>query len=119
MTIPYVVIAGLVIGVVSGLIGVGGGILIVPALVFGLDMTQHRAQGTSLAALLLPIGIFATWEYYKAGNVDFKVAMILAPMLAIGAYFGAIAANHMSALAVRRSFAVLLVFVAIRLFLKK
>lgn len=119
MTIVFVVIAGLVIGVVSGLVGVGGGILIVPALVLGLDMTQHRAQGTSLAALLLPIGIFAAWEYYKAGNVDIKIAMILAPMIAIGAYFGAVLANQLSAQIVRRSFAVLLVFVALRLFLKK
>jgi uncharacterized protein len=119
MEILPVLIVGVLAGLLSGLIGIGGGILIVPGLIFGLGMTQHRAQGTSLAALLLPIGIFATLEYYKAGNVDFKVALILAVTIAICAYFGALLANHLSELVVRRIFAVVLVIVALKLFLKK
>lgn len=118
MTIIFVVIGGLFIGVVSGLVGIGGGILIVPALVWGLNFSQHRAQGTSLVALLLPVGAFACWEYYKAGNVDFKIGLILALMLAIGAYFGALLAQHLSEAVLRRIFAVLLVFAAARLFFK-
>lgn len=119
MTEVFVLLAGLLIGVLSGMVGIGGGALIVPALVMGMGMTQHKAQGTSLAALLLPIGAFATWEYYKAGNVDVKIALMLAVTIAIGAYFGAIAAHNMSGLAVRRCFAVLLIFIALRLFFKK
>jgi hypothetical protein len=119
MDIIAVLIVGVLAGVLSGLIGIGGGILIVPGLVYGLSMTQHRAQGTSLAALLLPIGALAAWEYYKAGNVDLKVALVLAITIAISAYFGARLANHLSELVVRRIFATVLVVVAIRLFLKK
>jgi uncharacterized protein len=114
-----VLIVGILAGVLSGLIGIGGGIIIVPGLVLALGMTQHKAQGTSIAALLLPIGIFAAWEYYKAGNVDFKVAMILAVTIAVFAYFGAMLANHLSPLAMRRIFAGVLVVVAVKLFLKK
>jgi uncharacterized membrane protein YfcA len=119
MTIALVVLGGLLIGVVSGLIGIGGGILIVPMLVYFLEMGQKKAQGTSLAALLLPIGIFAAWEYYKAGNVDIRVALILAGTIAVGAWFGAMFAQHISDLALRRGFAALLIFAAIRLFFKK
>jgi hypothetical protein len=119
MTILPVLIVGVLAGLLSGLIGIGGGILIVPGLVFGLGMTQHRAQGTSLAALLLPIGALATWEYYKAGNVDLKVALILAVTIAVSAYFGARLANHLSEVVVRRIFATVLVIGAVRLFLKK
>jgi uncharacterized membrane protein YfcA len=119
MTTGLVVLGGLLIGVVSGLIGIGGGILIVPMLVYFLDMGQKRAQGTSLAALLLPIGIFAAWEYYKAGNVDIRIALILAGTIAIGAWFGAMFAQQISESALRRGFAVLLVFAALRLFFKK
>jgi hypothetical protein len=118
MTMVFVVLIGLLIGVVSGMVGIGGGILIVPALVWGLHFTQHKAQGTSLVALLLPVGAFACWEYYKAGNVDLKIGLVLALMLAIGAYFGAVMAQHVSEVVLRRSFAVLLVFAAARLFFK-
>lgn len=119
MEIVLVLIVGILAGLLSGLIGIGGGILIVPGLVFGMGMSQHRAQGTSLAALLLPIGIFATMEYYKAGNVDIKIALILAVCIAVFAYFGAQLANHLSEVAVRRIFACVLVAVAIKLFLEK
>ena len=118
MTMVLVVVAGLLIGVVSGLVGIGGGILMVPFMVWGLHFSQHKAQGTSLVALLLPVGALACWEYYKAGNVDLKVGLVLALMLAIGAYFGALLAQHISEVVLRRSFAVLLVFAAARLFFK-
>jgi hypothetical protein len=118
MTMVFVVVAGLLIGVVSGMVGIGGGILMVPAMVWGLHFSQHKAQGTSLVALLLPVGAFACWEYYKAGNVDLKIGLILAVTLAIGSYFGAIIAQHTSEIALRRGFAVLLAFAAVRLFFK-
>src|SRR6185436_9225132 len=76
-TIALLVVVGLAAGVLSGLVGVGGGIIIVPALVFFLGFNQLQAQGTSLGLLLLPVGIFAVINYYKAGNIDLKVVGIM------------------------------------------
>jgi uncharacterized protein len=89
------VIIGIFGGVTSGLFGVGGGIVIVPALIYWAGFSQHKATGTSLAVLLLPIGLAATLEYYRNGNVDLKAAMILAAAMVIGAWGGAILANQM------------------------
>jgi hypothetical protein len=75
-------LVGLVVGMVSGVVGIGGGILFVPALVWLLGMNQHRAQGTSLGALLLPVGALAFWEYYRKGNADLRVALLSADTLA-------------------------------------
>jgi uncharacterized membrane protein YfcA len=72
------ILIGLVTGVLSGLIGLGGGLLIVPALVYVFRMSQHEAQGTSLATLLLPIGLLGFLEYYRRGEVDLRIAMLLA-----------------------------------------
>ena len=69
---------GAVIGIISGMIGIGGGAFLIPALIFFYGMSQKTAQGTSVATLLLPIGIFAFWTYYKAGHVDLKLAMLIA-----------------------------------------
>src|SRR2546430_17678153 len=109
---------GCAAGVLSGLIGIGGGVLIVPALVYLFGMNQHKAQGTSLGALLLPIGALAFWEYYKAGNVDVKAAIIIAVTFTIGGYFGGRFAQHISEPVLRRIFAVLLIGVAIRMLTK-
>ena len=109
---------GLLVGVLAGLVGIGGGIVIVPALVYFGGMTQHKAQGTSLGALLLPIGVLAFWEYYKAGNVDLKVAIILAVTITIGGYFGGRYAQQISEPMLRKIFAVVLILAAIRMLLK-
>jgi uncharacterized membrane protein YfcA len=109
---------GVFIGIVSGLVGIGGGALLIPALVLGYGMTQHRAQGTSLATLLLPIGIFAFWKYYKAGDVDLKLALLVAIGFAAGGYIGGALAIHLSDLILRRSFAVLLIVIAVRMLFK-
>jgi uncharacterized membrane protein YfcA len=66
---------GLLVGILSGIVGIGGGILIVPVLFYFFHMSQHKAQGTSLAALLAPVGALAFWEYYRAGNVDLKAGL--------------------------------------------
>jgi uncharacterized protein len=89
------VIIGMFGGVTSGLFGVGGGIVIVPALIYWAGFSQHKATGTSLAVLLLPIGLAATLEYYRKGNVDLKAAIILAATMVIGAWGGAVLANQM------------------------
>src|ERR1700686_2258912 len=99
------ILIGIITGVVSGLIGLGGGIFIVPALVYGFKMSQHEAQGTSLAALLLPIGLFGFWEYYRHGHVDLRVAPFLAFGFAVGAYVGGRWAQAIPDLLLRRVFA--------------
>jgi uncharacterized membrane protein YfcA len=109
---------GVFIGVVSGLVGIGGGALLIPALVFGYGMTQHKAQGTSLAMLLLPTGIFAFWKYYQAGEVDLRLAILVAIGFALGGWIGGSWAVHISELALRRGFAIVLIVVAIRMLFK-
>jgi uncharacterized membrane protein YfcA len=109
---------GVFIGVVSGLVGIGGGALLIPALVFMYGMTQHKAQGTSLAMLLLPTGIFAFWKYWKAGDVDLRVAILVAVGFALGGWIGGSWAVHVSDLALRRGFAVVLIIVALRMLFK-
>jgi uncharacterized protein len=88
-------IIGIFSGVAAGFFGVGGGIVIVPALIYWAGFSQHMATGTSLAVLLPPIGIAATLEYYRHGNVDVKAAFILAISMVLGAWFGAYFANQM------------------------
>jgi hypothetical protein len=108
-------VLGLVIGVISGLVGIGGGAFLIPALVYFYGMSQITAQGTSLATLLLPIGIFAFWSYYKAGHVDIKIATLVAIGFAVGGWFGGRYAQHIPDVILRRSFAALLVLIAAKL----
>ena len=114
-----ILLIGLVVGLVSGVVGIGGGILFVPALVWLLHMDQHKAQGTSLGALLLPVGILAFWEYYREGNADVHVALLLAAGFLVGGYFGAVGAQHISEVWLRRIFALTLVAVAARMWFSK
>ena len=111
-----ILLVGLVVGMVSGVVGIGGGILFVPALVWLLGMDQHKAQGTSLGALLLPVGILAFLEYYRKGNADLRVALLLAAGFLVGGYFGAVGAQHISELWLRRIFALTLVVIGGRMF---
>ena len=110
-----ILLVGLVVGMVSGVVGIGGGILFVPALVWLLGMDQHKAQGTSLGALLLPVGIFAFLEYYRKGNADIRVALLLAAGFLVGGYFGAVGAQHIPELWLRRIFALTLVAIGGRM----
>lgn len=111
-------VLGLVTGMISGVIGVGGGALLIPALIFFYGMSQKMAQGTSVATLLLPIGIFAFLTYYKAGHVNLTLAILIAIGFAAGGWFGGLWAQHLSDLVLRRGFAVLLVVLAIKLALE-
>ena len=110
---------GVATGVLSGLIGLGGGIFLVPALVYIFKMSQHDAQGTSLATLLLPIGLLGFWEYYRAGNVDLRIAAFIAGGFAIGVYFGGRWAQLFSDVMLRRVFAVTLVVIALRMWFER
>lgn len=89
-------LVGLIAGVAAGFFGIGGGLVIVPALVYILGFSQHKATGTSLVCLLPPLGIGAVYEYSKKGNIDVRAAIIIATMLLIGGWFGGKYANKMS-----------------------
>lgn len=115
MTWTYLLI-GLVVGAVSGVVGIGGGILFVPALVWLGGMNQFKAQGTSLGALLAPVGILAFMEYYRKGNADLRVAALLAVGFLVGGYFGAAGAQEIPEVWLRRIFALTLVAVGGRMF---
>jgi hypothetical protein len=115
MTWILVALLGLVAGVVSGLFGVGGAIVIIPGLVLIAKLPQHTAHGTSLAALLLPVGLLGALEYYKRGQVNIAFAAVVAVGLLIGAYFGAKLAGTMSDVMLRRAFGVFLLVVSVRL----
>jgi len=95
---------GLVSGVASGLFGIGGGVLIVPALVYWVGFSQHRATGTSLAILLPPVGLAAVIEYYRHDSVDLRAALIIAAALIFGGWIGAVLANRVSGPQLRLAF---------------
>ena len=103
------VFIGLVAGISSGLFGIGGGVLIVPALVFLMKFPIHKAIGTSLAILLPPVGAAAVWAYYRSGNVDLRAALLIAAMLLIGAWLGAQLANRLDAQNMRTLFGIFLI----------
>jgi len=106
---------GLLIGGISGLVGIGGGAFLIPALVFFYGMSQVQAQGTSIATLLLPIGALAFWKYYEAGHVDLKLALLIAVGFTLGGWFGGAYAQQLSPLALKRVFAVLMAALALRI----
>jgi uncharacterized protein len=106
---------GLGAGVLAGMFGIGGGIVIVPALILLAKFAPQTATGTSLAIFLFPIGAFGAYAYYKEGNVRIVPAVLLALGVLCGSYFGARIAQQMSPLLLKRSFAVFLVLVAARM----
>ena len=113
------ILAGLLAGFVGGSMGVGGGIILVPTMVFFLGMTQHEAQGTSLATLLLPIGILAVINYYKSGYVNIRYAIILSIMFIVGSYLGSVLSVHLSDRILKQIFGILMLAVGIKMILGK
>lgn len=102
-------------GILSGLFGIGGGVIIVPALILLARLTPITATGTSLAALLLPVGALGAWEYYKRGHLNVPAALFIALGLLFGAWLGARLAQQLSPVQLKRAFAVFLVLVAGRM----
>lgn len=115
MTLLLLLVIGLGAGVLSGMFGIGGGVVIVPGLIYFLRLPATTATGTSLAALLLPVGALGAWQYYKAGSINVSYALLIALGLLLGAGVGAKIALEVSSLTLQRMFAVFLVFVAVRL----
>ena len=113
-TILYLAI-GLVGGILSGLLGLGGGVIIIPALVLLTGMSQHLAQGTTLAMMVPPIGLLAAWVYYHNKNVDIKVAIIMCISFVIGTLLSAPVANKIPQAALTRIFGVALLLISLKM----
>ena len=114
-TILILLVIGLISGALSGLVGIGGGIIIVPALIFFLGFSQKLAQGTSLGILLLPIGILAVLQFYKAGYVSIPTVLMVALGFIAGSYFGSRIALSLPQETVKKLFAILILIVALKL----
>jgi hypothetical protein len=109
------ILLGVIAGILSGLIGVGGGVIIVPALVLVFGFTQHQAQGTTLALLVPPIGILAAWSYYRQGNVNVVAAILIVIGFLAGSVFGARMAGALSDVMLKKIFGISLFLIAIRM----
>ncbi len=114
-TVFILVCIGMLAGILSGFIGVGGGIIIVPGLIYFLGLPQHTAQGTSLALMLPPIGILAAYNYHKAGNMNLTYAAIIAVTFVVGGYFGSKLSLRLSPNAVKFFFGILMLYVSLRM----
>lgn len=113
--ILLLIIIGLLAGIFSGLMGVGGGIVMIPLMVFALGFSQHEAQGTSLAVLAIPVTFIAAYNYYEAGHVNWKYAAVIAVTFIVGAYFGSKFAVSIDEGLLKKIFGAILIVVAIKL----
>lgn len=114
-TVLLLLIIGFAAGVLSGLVGVGGGIIIVPALIFFMGFTQHQAQGTSLGLLLLPVGILAVMNYYNKGLIDLRMVAIMCVAFVAGGWLGSKWAISLPQTSLRRIFAVMLFYTGVKM----
>lgn len=114
-TILILLVIGVITGILAGMLGIGGGLIVIPALVMVMGMSQQAAQGTSLAMMLPPIGILAAYNYYKAGHVDIKFAILLAITFIIGSYFGSKIAIKLSQELLKKIFGIFLLLVAVKM----
>jgi len=110
---------GFLAGILSGAVGIGGGIILVPALVYFLDYSQQMAQGTTLMLLAMPVVGLAVYKYYQMGNVSLKVAMFLAIGFVFGGYIGALIANQIPSETLKKIFGVIMLIVAIKMIMDK
>jgi uncharacterized protein len=114
-TILILLSIGLLAGILSGFVGIGGGIIIVPALMIGLGLTQHQAQGTSLFVLMMPVVFLAVMNYWKSGNVNWKFALIIALSFVIGGFIGSKLSLRISPAIVKMIFGLIMAYLSINL----
>ena len=114
-TILLLILVGLLAGTMSGLVGIGGGVIVVPCLVLILGFTQHQAQGTSLGLLLLPVGILAVLNYYRAGNIDLRAVGIMCLAFVAGGWIGSKIALSLPQETVKKIFAIVLFYTAFKM----
>lgn len=115
----FYILLGLIAGTLSGFLGIGGGIIMVPGLVYLWGLTQHQAQGTTLAVMVPPIGLLAAIRYYMAGNVNLKMAVFICIGFLIGGYIGAEFAHKINGVLLKKLFGFVLLGVAIKMILEK
>ncbi|MFT5336181.1 MAG: putative membrane protein YfcA [Sphingobacteriales bacterium] len=118
-TCLILVCIGLFAGILSGFVGIGGGIVIVPCLIYFLGLGQHEAQGTSLALMLPPIGILAFMNYYKAGNLNLNYALVVAATFIIGGYFGSKISLKMDPAVVKKVFGIVMLVASVKIIFSK
>ncbi|MBK7213955.1 MAG: sulfite exporter TauE/SafE family protein [Bacteroidales bacterium] len=116
--IIILLLIGLAAGIFGGMVGLGGGVIMIPAMIYFLGSTQLQAQGTSLAVMLPPVGVFAVMNYYKAGNLNFKYALIIAIAFTIGGYFGSKIALNIPVSVVKKIFGFALIAIALKMIIK-
>lgn len=114
-TILVLLIIGLFAGMLGGMVGIGGGIVIVPALIYFLGFSQLNAQGTSLALIMFPVGILGVMNYYKQGHIDFNLVFILAAGFIIGSFLGSKLAMNIPQEMVKKFFAILMIVIAVKM----
>jgi uncharacterized protein len=115
----FILAIGLVAGFLSGSLGIGGAIVVVPSLVFIMGLSMHQAQGTSLALMTIPVMFVAAFNYYKAGNVNFKYAGIMACTFIIGGFLGSKLSLYMPDALLRKIFGIVIIFIALKLIFSK
>ncbi len=118
MILQYILI-GLIGGIVSGAFGIGGGTIMVPAMVLFFGLSQHQAQGTALAVMLMPVFLFAVWRYHSSGYVQIKLACILAIGFTVGAFWGAHLIQNVPDQNLKKAFGIFLMLIGLKMaFLK-
>ena len=118
-TIVILLCIGLIAGILSGMVGIGGGVVIVPALVYFMHISQHQAQGTSLAVLLLPVGVLAVYNYYNKGFIDMKYALIIASTFVIGGFIGSKVAIAIDQNMLKKVFGIFMLILSLKMILGK
>jgi uncharacterized protein len=119
MTQITCILLGLTAGVFGGMFGVGGGVILIPALVYFFGLTQHQAQGTTLAIMVPPIGLLAAWRYYQSGNVKLGMAVLICAGFLVGGYLGASLVQKVPELLMKRMFGGLLMLIALKMIFTK
>ena len=113
------ILLGITAGIFGGVFGIGGATILIPALVYFFGLTQHQAQGTTLAIMVPPIGLLAAWRYYQSGNVKLGMAALICAGFFVGGYLGASLAQHIPELLMRRMFGFFLMLVALKMVFTK
>ena len=116
--VGILLIIGLAAGIFGGMVGLGGGVIMIPALIYFLGLTQIEAQGTSLAVMLPPVGVLAVMNYYKSGQLNLKYALIIAIAFTLGGFFGSKIALHLPISTVKKIFGFSLIAIALRMIIK-
>lgn len=120
MTVLFLyILLGMIAGIMSGMIGIGGGVIITPALVFLFGFSQHQAQGTTLALLVPPLGLMAAWVYYQKGYVDVRIAAFICLGFLLGSLIGAKAAIHLPDFLLTKFFGAAMLLIALKMLLLK